>query len=156
MAPDKRSKQVWRTEFSNSIRPVHVPHRPEHENMSPAPKYANTGRMAKSFHGPTVMAHLQSLQSQVNALRNTIHRKPRVTRPSRSGPTTSTRCYQRNVTQSEGDKDHLSATEGDDRIDSRLNVSKSPAPVHVRDIDQIRIHIKDKQINRRQSFCRQP
>ena len=111
--PVKTSKQVWRSKSSNSVRPVDVPHRPDREHMSPAPKYANTGRKAKSFHGPTVIGRLQSLQSQLSALRHTIHRKPRVTRPSRSAPTTSTRCYHRNVTQSEGDKDHKDTTEGE-------------------------------------------
>ena len=84
----KRPKQAWRSKSNNSVRPVHVPHRPERNNMSPHLKYANTGCKAKSFHGLTVMARLQNLQSQLNALRSTIHRKPCVMCPSRFKSTT--------------------------------------------------------------------
>ena len=85
---EKALKQAWRPKSTNSVCPVHVPHRPERDNMTPDTKYANTGRKAKSFHGPTVMARLQSLQSQLNALRSTIHRKPHITRHSRFEPPT--------------------------------------------------------------------
>ena len=40
--------------------------------VPPGTKFANTGRKAKSFHGLTVTARLQSLQSQLNALRATF------------------------------------------------------------------------------------
>ena len=123
--PNRTSKQVWRSKSTNSNRPVHVPHRPERENMSPATKYANTGRKAKSFQGPTVMARLQSLQSQLNALRSTIHRKPRVTRIIEAEPSWLT------------------------RYDGPIEFTSEILIGYV-------CTIEDKQINRRQCFCRQP
>ena len=65
----KALKQAWRPKSTNSVCPVNVPHRSEPDNIPPGTKYANTGRKAKSFHGPTVMAHLQSLQSQLSSSR---------------------------------------------------------------------------------------
>ena len=72
------SKHIFRPKSTDSVRPINVPNHSKHDLMSPGTKFANTGRKAKSFHSPTVMARLQSFQSQLNALRATIHRKLRI------------------------------------------------------------------------------